>query len=96
MNSFGINGLMSTVFSEHLHPLDEAGLNLTTLNLIKESVLSLNYVSQGEGNEDQHQNIPSLDAWEFVSFSSQGFELQINFTNPLYVSALDDKDKLSI
>ena len=37
-----------------------------------------------------------MDAWELLSIDSNGFELQLNFTNPLQVSAGEEPDLLLI
>ena len=38
--------------------------------------------------------IPVLQSWSIESFTSAGMDLQLNFSNPLLVSAYYDKDLL--
>ena len=37
-----------------------------------------------------------MDGWDLLSLDSNGFELQLNFTNPLYISSADIPDLLLI
>ena len=37
---------------------------------------------------------PLMDGWNLVSLDSNGFELQLNFTNPIMISADDEPDLL--
>ena len=39
---------------------------------------------------------PIMDGWELLSLDAYGFELQLNFTNPLFISADDVPDLLLI
>lgn len=39
---------------------------------------------------------PMLESWELVSLDDQGFELFLNFSNPLLISTGDEKDLLLI
>ena len=37
-----------------------------------------------------------MDGWDLLSLDAYGFELQLNFTNPLFISADDVPDLLLI
>ena len=40
--------------------------------------------------------MPNLTHWSIDEFTKEGMKLQLNFTNPLLVSAFYDKDMLSV
>ena len=63
-----------------------------------DSLIQVFAVKEGEEDEDDPTIIggPIMDAWELLSIDSNGFELQLNFTNPLQVSAGEEPDLLLI
>lgn len=40
--------------------------------------------------------MPNLTDWSIEEFTKEGMKLQLNFTNPLLVSAFFDKDLLNV
>ena len=40
--------------------------------------------------------LPIMDGWELISLSADGFDLSVNFTDPLRISAGDEPDLLLI
>ena len=40
--------------------------------------------------------LPIMDGWELISFSAEGFDLMMNFTDPLKISAGEEPDLLLI
>lgn len=48
-----------------------------------------------QDNEDDVGS-PLMKGWELISLDGDGFELQLNFTNPLFVSSGDEPDLLLI
>ena len=55
-------------------------------------------VKEGDSEEDEPTVIgdPIMDNWELISINSDGFELKLNFTNPLQVSAGEEPDLLLV
>ena len=55
-------------------------------------------VKEGEEDEDDPTLLsgPMMDNWELISLDSEGFELKLNFTNPLQISAGEEPDLLLI
>ena len=49
-------------------------------------------------DEDEISNsgLAIMDGWELISLSSDGFELAVNFTDPLRISAGEEPDLLLI
>ena len=39
---------------------------------------------------------PLMDGWDLISLDSNGFELQLNFSNPIVISDGDEPDLLLI
>ena len=54
-----------------------------------DSLIQIFAVKEGEDDEDDPTIIggPIMDTWELLSLDSEGFELQLNFTNPLQISS---------
>ena len=46
-----------------------------------------------ENNLDE-VSAPLMDGWNLVSLDSNGFEIKLNFTNPIAISADDEPDLL--
>ena len=44
----------------------------------------------------ENEILPNLTHWSIEEFTKEGMKLQLNFTNPLLVSAFFDKDMLSV
>ena len=63
-----------------------------------DSLIQVFAVKEGEDDEDDPTIIggPIMDNWELLSLDSDGFELQLNFTNPLQISAGEEPDLLLI
>ena len=55
-------------------------------------------VKEGDSEEEESSVIgdPIMDSWELISLNSDGFELRLNFTNPLQVSAGEYPDLLLV
>ena len=45
---------------------------------------------------DEKQFEPIMNGWEILSFDSSTIDIELNFTNPLYVSSGDKPDLLLI
>ena len=63
-----------------------------------DSLIQVFAVKEGDEEDDDPTIIggPIMDNWELKSLDAEGFELQLNFTNPLQISAGEDPDLLLI
>ena len=52
-------------------------------------------VKEDEEDEDELSE-PIMDGWELLSIGPEGFEIQMNFTNPVAISSSDQPDILLI
>ena len=71
---------------------------MSVLNLLKEKIIDVSYYSFVEPDEfTPASKVPALKAWSFTNFTSHHLVLQLNFSNPLYVSSsTTDKDQVSL
>ena len=51
-------------------------------------------VKEEDGEEELSD--PIMDGWELLSIGPEGFEIQMNFTNPVAISSSDQPDILLI
>ena len=62
----------------------------------EESLISVFAVKEDEGDNPEIVGEPILDVWELISLDSEGFEIQLNFSNPIGISNEDTPDLLLI
>ena len=60
-----------------------------------QSLISVFAVKEEEGEEDELSD-PIMDGWELLSIGPEGFEIRLNFTNPVAISSSDEPDLLLI
>ena len=61
-----------------------------------QSLISVFAVKEGEGEEEDELSDPIMDGWELISIGPEGFEIRMNFTNPVAISSSDEPDLLLI
>ena len=73
---------------------------MTVLNYVKNKILKLTFTSNMWLFVDEDpkivEKIPELVSWEFSSFTSYDLKLQLQFSNPLYVSSMETRDSIDI
>ena len=67
------------------------------LRVKKSSPISV-YVLRGspDDEDDEKQFEPNMDGWEVLLIDSSTIDIELNFTNPLYVSSGDKPDLLLV
>ena len=60
-----------------------------------QSLISVFAVKEVEGEDDELSD-PIMDGWELLSIGPEGFEIKMNFTNPVAISSSDEPDLLLI
>jgi len=68
-------------------------MNLTAFNAMKDHLLNVTFESKMENFSSP--NVPKLKSWSFRGLDEDHLYLNLNFTNPLYVSS-DYKDLLTV
>ena len=68
-------------------------MNVTALNQLKSQVFELKYTSKMYNQSSP--KVPKLESWNFVNVDTYKINLQLNFSNSLYVSS-DAADTLDI
>jgi hypothetical protein len=68
-------------------------MNVTALNQMKSQVFELTYTSKIYNQSSP--KVPKLESWNFVKVDIYKINLQLNFSNSLYVSS-DAADSLDI
>jgi len=68
-------------------------MNVTALNQLKSQVFELKYTSNMYNQSSP--KVPKLESWNFVNVDTYKINLQLNFSNSLYVSS-DAADTLDI
>ena len=59
-----------------------------------QSLIEVFAVKEEDGEEELSE--PIMDGWELISIGPEGFEIQMNFTNPVAISSSDEPDLLLI
>ena len=83
------------MFSELLHPLSNYGHDIASLNVIKSDILQVDYKCKASLNE-QNETLPELLDWNFLNFTTEYIIIKLNFSNPIYISTYEEKDKLDV
>ena len=59
-----------------------------------QSLIEVFAVKEEDGEEELSE--PIMDGWELISIGPEGFEIRMNFTNPVAISSSDEPDLLLI
>ena len=86
------------IFPENIHDIikTQNEENKVRANQGKEPLNSLMQVQAVKQYGFEELLNPLMDGWELTSFDGDGFKLQLDFTNPLFISTDDEPDILLI
>jgi len=71
-------------------------MNITWFNIYKENIINVTYYTNVKPSEDSKTPIPTLFNWEIKNLTDYNLIIQLNFTDPLYVSSFPKKDLIGL